>query len=153
MGNILMDQQTLHQLVIYDPETGDFTCKFTGNVVGYKIDRYTKIDLLGIKYWAHRLAWLYMTGDWPDQTDHIDGNGQNNRWINLRNCSRAQNLANADKRIRGIEAHGRKYRARLMVNRKRIELGSFDSFEDAVEAYDEALKRYHGQFARCNRPE
>lgn len=147
-----MDQQLLRSLVLYDPETGDFTNRFTGNVIGYHTGRYKKIDLLKVKYWAHRLAWLYMVGDWPDQIDHIDGDGTNNRWVNLRNCSRSQNLANADKRVRGIEAHGQKYRARLMVNRKRIELGSFDTFEEAKQVYDMALSRYHGEFARCNRP-
>jgi len=77
------------------------------------------IGLLGKRYYAHRLAWLYVYGVWPDgDTDHINRNKHDNRIANLRSCSRSENMLNVDyDEIYGADRenrrlHGRKNRAK-----------------------------------------
>ena len=68
---LTLTQETLKRLIEYDPETGIFTKE--GNVIGCFSDTYTRIMILGKRYKAGRLAWFYMTGEWPEQIDHING--------------------------------------------------------------------------------
>ena len=99
----------------YDPDTGVFrwlprdpppvaswNSRYAGKVAGRlnapKLGRpaYRKIRLHDREYKAHRLAWVYMTGRWPrEDIDHVDGDPLNNRFGNLREASRGQNLRNA----------------------------------------------------------
>lgn len=55
---------------------------------------YMRLCLNGNAQLVHRVVWLYVYGEWPDQIDHIDGNGLNNRISNLRNVTKAQNNKN-----------------------------------------------------------
>jgi hypothetical protein len=104
----------------------------------------------------HRL----ILGDPQGDTDHANGNGLDNRRCNLRACSRSQNAKNQRPRNRpdktshfkGVgwyKPYG-KWRAKIMVDYRTIHLGYFASEEDAARAYDEAARKYHGQFARLN---
>jgi len=91
-------------LLDYNPDTGLFTrikkIKYakheTGSVAGCKSGNgYIIINLLGVNYQAHRLAFLYMIGRMPKQcVDHINGNGEDNRWCNLREATRRENNLN-----------------------------------------------------------
>jgi len=95
-------QERLHQLFVYDEQTGIFTrrisrrCAKAGSVAGCRsTDGYWQISISGSVYRAHRLAWLYAHGTWPtNQIDHIDGNRLNNRITNLRDVPQSTNMLN-----------------------------------------------------------
>ena len=152
--------QRVRELLHYDPETGVFTGlkKKTGRpgksgMFG-SIDPggYHRVSIDCKKYWAHRVAFLYMTGEWPkNDVDHIDGNPANNRWANLRDVSTATNVQNVKRASKnnksgflGVEAtkDGTFY-ARIMSNRVRVNLGHYSTPEAAHEAYLNAKRRLH----------
>lgn len=97
----------------------------------------------------------------PDtDVDHKDGNGLNNQRYNLRECIHIKNSANRSKNINNISGYkgvywnekAKKWHAQIMVSYKRIHLGLFQNPGDAARAYDEAAKKYFGEFARFNFP-
>ena len=98
----MIDQAKLKEAVVYDPETGLFTWAKNvprhakaGDAAGGKRHRYWRISIGNKLYSGHQLAWLYMTGVWPDHMiDHRDGDGCNNRWANLRAATPGQNTMN-----------------------------------------------------------
>lgn len=105
----------------------------------------------GKLYLAHRLAWLYVTGEWPTQhIDHRDGNPSNNAFANLRDVApliNAQNIrrARVDSSIGliGVGRSGSKFRADIQANRKTRYLGTFDTAEAAHQAYLSAKRELH----------
>lgn len=115
-----LTQESLKELLHYNPLTGEFTwkersskwmedernrrswnAKFAGKPAGTLFTKsktgYQSIELciFNKKYRAHRLAWLYMTGHLPEQQiDHIDQDARNNKWVNLREASFRDNSRN-----------------------------------------------------------
>lgn len=152
-----MNQDTLKEVLHYDPSTGHFTWKVQhrnikiGQIAGATDTTrggYRRIRVLGRHYSAHKLAWLYMTGYYPSNTiDHIDGNTDNNAWHNLREVTVTENMHNLKKYknnttgIAGISYRSDtgKYRARIGVDGKNINLGSYETLEEASAARDAAL--------------
>jgi hypothetical protein len=158
--------ERLRNLLHYDPHTGQFTwlAKARGGVtVGYVTGYRSKrgdivITVDYVQRKAHRLAWLYMTGEWPkEDIDHKNGNSADNRWVNLREATVSQNLAN--QRIRSNNTSGfkgvtwdkakRKWAAQIRVKGRHIHIGRFASAEEAHSAYCDAAKRHFGEFARA----
>lgn len=95
----------------------------------------------------------------PDlMVDHINGNGLDNRKENLRLCTATQNQRNRDKTkqnksgYKGVSFHQekRKFIAQIQVNEISIYIGQYDDAKEAAKAYDEAAKKYFGEFARTN---
>ena len=99
----MLTQAELKQLLIYDPVTGVFINRVTRNsqaLIGNEAgtnhpDGYRHMKINHKCYLAHRLAWLYVHGEWPDgQIDHINGNRKDNRIENLRLVCNKQNSEN-----------------------------------------------------------
>lgn len=96
----MITQQRLKELFKYLPETGEFirlidiANQKAGSVAGYERDGYLVIGIDSTKEYAHRLAFLYMEGYMPEEVDHKDRDGLNNRWDNLRKSTSKQNKQN-----------------------------------------------------------
>ena len=97
-GNEILTQESLLERFSYNPVTGTVwndrgaTVGYLSDVGGYKRMR---LHVDGKNYVMARLIWLMMTGEWPKgEIDHIDGNPLNNRWDNLRDVSKTENLRN-----------------------------------------------------------
>jgi len=157
MADAILTQKQLKEVLFYDAETGIFTRRVNslnnkniGDTAGSVQNGYVKIRVLGKMYRAHRLAWLYMTGAFPAKLiDHINGIGTDNRFSNLRNVSQSVNMqnvrnarANSNTGILGVKQSGSKYTARIVVDKKRHYLGTFDNAKLAHDAYI-AYKRLH----------
>ena len=150
--------ERLRELFHYDPETGLFTRKVLcgrhkpGTIAGTPWDGRVRIQVDGKLYLAHRLAWLHQTGFWPlDQLDHMDGDGANNRFSNLRECSNRQNMQNTGRYrtntsgLIGVSwcKAKKKWQAGITVNYRRIALGMFDTPEEAHQEYLKAKRGLH----------
>jgi len=101
--------------------------------------------------WMHRII---MGDNHGMDIDHINGNGLDNRKINLRFCTRSQNNQNQrmrNKKFKGFSKRDNTYQARITVSGKRIYIGSYRSQIGAALAYNIAAKLYFGDFARLNR--
>lgn len=137
-------------LLSYDQETGEFRRLVrtsmrirVGDVAGCGNGRgYILIRLKNKLYRAHRLAWLYVYGQWPNiELDHIDGNRSNNAIANLREASHAENMQNlAMKRTNksgavGVRRARGRWKAEISINGKNKCIGTFDTIEEARSAY------------------
>lgn len=158
--------ERLRELLSYDPETGTFRWNVTrggtgraGSVAGC-IDEttgYRRICIDGRRYYAHRLAWFYMTGEWPvEEIDHRNTVRGDDRWENLREASHAGNRQNSGKRrtntsgLKGVSWHAgaSKWMAKIQVNGRQVYLGLFTNIDAAAAAYTTASERLHGEFGR-----
>jgi len=160
----MVTAEELRNLLSYNVATGDFYWLRTNSNRAQKGAKAGGCDKLGRRvvrinrrgYFAHRLAWLWMTGEWPSEViDHKDGNPSNNSWSNLREATQAQNLANSrPKRInllgvKGVRYQCGKYEANITIDGKQVYLGRYRTVEEAQRAYMIAAVRRHGEFARA----
>jgi len=163
----MITQELLKELFDYDLETGWFFNKVQRGVRGpigepagnYDKDGYIVISIDRKKYRAHRLVWLYMTGEWPEaEIDHKDGVPWNNRWDNLREATRSDNITNSNRALgesgfRGVKFDQctRTWRARIGYGYQRQYLGTYSTAEEAYQAYLVAAEAVHGGFALHHR--
>lgn len=158
----MIRQERLKELLHYCPETGAFTRLIKtsnrikiGSVAGYaRPGCRLVISVDGKLYHAHRLAWFWMTGEWPkDQINHINGVRDDNRWDNLREATRSQNQqnrkvnSNNKSGYMGVSWQRRagKWVAHIKIAGCNRYLGLFTTPEDAHAAYL-AAKAEHHQF-------
>jgi hypothetical protein len=168
-------QELLKELLHYHPDTGVFTWKerdkktfgtgnfnslFAGKVAGHMDPYgYLVIRIFEKAFKAHRLAILYVTGSMPsNETDHIDGNGANNEYKNLRCVTSEINAKNRKIRsdnksgVQGVSwrESSNKWVARININKKRVHIGNFDSLEEAVKARNKLMLEngYHDNHGR-----
>ena len=146
----------------YDPNTGVFTwvnCnkhhsektgRLAGTVGTSKGKAYASIGYNGNVYRSHRLAWFLTHGYFPEMIDHINGNSLDNRLCNLRECTSSQNNQNhqGHKKTTSFPPGVRrtvsnKFEARIRVNNKAIQLGTFVTEKEAAEAYLTARRELH----------
>lgn len=171
MAKNLPEIGKLKEQIAYSPKDGTFVwnegyggrgARFSGKIAGNldPSNGYVKISMSGVFYKAHRLAWLYMTGSEPlGEIDHINGNKSDNRFCNLRDCSKSDNSKNAglSKRnksgFRGVTKHtGReKWIASICINGKNKHLGVFDSPSEAGEVAELARYLHYGEFSGNDR--
>lgn len=154
----------LHELLHYSPETGIFTWKMNrgavavgseaGTIMKFKNCSYRYI-MIDFKYHrAHRLAWFYVHGSWPkNHLDHINNIGTDNRIVNLREATTAENSQAPNRTMDPRNTSGfpgvsrkagrSKWNASIQVNSKRLYLGTFETAEEASTAYQVAKRRLH----------
>lgn len=146
-------QEYLKSILRYDPESGLLFRKKDGSIAGGetkdKSNTYIRLRIKGYKYRAHRLAFLYMTGEIPrSQIDHINGNGKDNRWDNLRIVDNIQNAKNQktpknnSSGIMGVHKHYDSWIASITADKKRIYLGRYADFFEACCARKSAANKY-----------
>ena len=157
--------ERLKEVLRYEPERGVFFWnrppknhpRLQEYVAGGISSGYVMIKIDGRKYKAHRLAWLYTHGEWPNgDLDHINGCPLDNRMKNLRVATNPQNQANrlrernkaTPKGVRRLPSGN--FQARISVNKKQILLGIFNSPSEAQSAYIEAAEKFYGEFARAS---
>jgi hypothetical protein len=152
----------VRELLDYNALTGEFRwlsprrpgdkpfCKAgTVDAQGYGV-----IKLNGIHYKAHRLAWLVVTGAWPQgQIDHIDGNRRNNAFSNLRDVDAATNAQNTRRarrdnkssRFLGVswDKQYKRWSASISKHGRQVRLGRFTSEDEAAQAYIAAKRLLH----------
>ena len=151
----------LRKRMHYDPATGLFTRILTtgsGSIAGSEpgtVDAhgYRVIRIGARVYKAHRLAWLYMTGNLPEsEIDHIDGVRGNNTWKNLREVDRSTNMRNrrhasagGTSKLLGVSwnKQKRKYIAQIKTNDGVKYLGQFDSEVEAHSIYVLSKQKFH----------
>ena len=134
-----LTQEELKEWLDYNPETGAFSRKkYASKKYGCgTIDEhgYMQISVKHKVYRAHRLAWLWVYGKFPEKIiDHINGNKLDNRICNLRDVCKSVNGLNVNK-YKGFHKHQNKFRSRIKVFGKTIDLGVFDTPEQARNAY------------------
>lgn len=158
---IPLTADALREHLLYDPDTGIFTRKasygkwLSGSIAG-SLDSmgYIKISVDHYVTRAHRLAWLYVYGKWPEfEIDHINRIRHDNRIVNLRDVNRATNTHNTQV-SRGKTGYlgvskmrNGKFRARITktINGKVTDfhVGTFTNPEDAHKAYILKKRQIH----------
>lgn len=165
-------QDQLKSILEYNPDTGVFTWKkrsesdwdrvalfnsrFAGKEAGSRCSSggkyYLRINSVFARFpWhAHRLAFIYMTGKMPQHVDHINGNGCDNRWCNLRWSDKRDNARNVRKSKNNTSGHTGVgwnkrqscWRAYIKIDQKMISLGNHSTIESAIEARHKADIKY-----------
>lgn len=160
----LPSQARLKELLDYDPQAGVLVWKYhqrRTDYVGKPAGNTTPKGRLSVcidyeNYLVHRIIWMWMTGNDPGemQVDHIDRNPLNNCWDNLRLATHSQNQMNSKGKSRsglpkGVQKQslGRNFTARIRKDGEVYYLGSFETAEEAHQAYCEASDALHGNFA------
>ena len=151
----MLTQARLKEVLHYDPETGAFTwlqCPpgraRVGAQAAVNVDTngYRRVQVEGVRYRAHRLAWLYVTGRFPaEEIDHINRDPSDNRIANLREVTRKQNNENKKYRRkenlpRGVYRWGSKFEAAIRHSSQFIRLGVYETPNDAAHVYEAARR-------------
>lgn len=153
-----LTRERLLELIDYNPITGVFTTRVprgnltVGDTIGWDSGKgYQRVLIDGERYMLHNLAFLYMTGQHPEELiDHKDMDTSNNRWANLRESSHSQNAMN--KPLRSDNTTGSKgvsltRSGSFMVRVGKKSYGCFKNLEEASLVAVEVRSRLHGEFA------
>lgn len=173
MKDNLLTQEIVRELIDYDKETGVARWKVRNSkwwVDGYRTAQgaannwnsiyagkeisstttggYIQVYVLGKNYYLHRIIFLWVTGEWPNFVDHINGNRGDNRWENLRSVDKIDNSRNIIRPktnksgcVGVINVKG-KWQARIYIADKNIYLGSYETKEEAIKRRKDAERHY-----------
>jgi len=161
-----MPHEELIAALDYDRETGlwrwryrpdrdqSWNTRYANTEAGVlRPDGYRYIRLNGERCLGSRLAWFFVTGEWPSgEIDHANGNPSDDRWQNLRQATRTQQCGNSRRSrrnasgLKGVWFHKQKGRFTAQCDHKH--LGLFDTAEQAHAAYLAAARVKFGEFAR-----
>ena len=155
----MLTRQRLKEVLRYEPRSGKFYWRVSlgpraqeGNEAGYTASTgYIVIGVDGERYLAHRLAVLYRTGKWPkDETDHRNRKRHDNRWTNLREATRRQNIRNqiarAPSGLKNIYKARNRWRVLLNVDGKLKSFGSFSNLRAAKLVRNMWVKQHYEGF-------
>lgn len=165
----MINRAYLTKYFTYSPDSGEFhrvilrdgwgnETPIVKRVGTLRSDGYLEMSIDGHVYKNHRLAFLYMIGEWPNHVDHVNGVRSDNRWSNLRDVDRRENMKN--KCIGSNNTSGTlgvtwfpqtgQWRVRINANGDRVSLGLFDTLDEAVAARKgaERLLGYHSNHGR-----
>lgn len=178
MKQNVITADSLRSLLDYNPNTGDFwwrarsltsqrengwNSRHAGTLAStHKVKQgyiIIGITIAGkrIFYLAHRLAWLYVYGEWPTlDLDHINGDPADNRICNLREATDSQNKANIKapsnntSGVKGVyfDKEAKKWRDAYGKGMRTFSVGTFETIEEAAKARREAFDREYGGFAK-----
>ena len=155
-----IDSTRLKDFLTYDPKSGQFYWKINrgyhikvGDVAGcLHHNGYIVISIEKQQHQAHRLAWLYVYGEYPKHyIDHINGIRSDNKIQNLRDATQAENCQNL-KKPRGQSGflgvsidtfRKNRWKSSIKLNGKNIHLGWFKTPEEASQAYIQAKRQFH----------
>lgn len=172
----MLTAERLREVLYYDLSSGEFRWRVStgprahvGAIAGFTLDRNNcsdsrhrrvcrviKVD--GGRYYASRLAWLYVHGVWPTHhVDHKNVNPMDDSFDNLRDATRHQNQGNlrlnrrSTSGCKGVSWSTRagRWRAYIQVGNVYRHLGYFDDVENASQAYITAAVKAFGEFARA----
>lgn len=162
----IITQHRLKELLRYDADTGHFHWNANrrggvkaGDIAGCGHAHHGRVRWQIVidrkHYKAHQLAWLYMTGDWPNTIDHINGDPSDNRFCNLRIATPAQNMANSlhpkgGTGVRGVSFYKNGYMAQLSHKNRSHYIGRFKTLEEAKDAWNAAAVRLRGEFVKLD---
>lgn len=154
-----MTQARLKEVLTYCPDGGEFVWlvatsnRVKAGAIAGSVDSHgrRKITVDGLRNEAHRLAFLYMVGDWPpEEVDHINGDPLDNRWVNLRAVDRVTNQENlrrprADNKTGylGVVPSGKRFSAQIQARGKTKCLGTYATPQEAHAAYLAAKRELH----------
>jgi len=152
--NITYDR--LKQVLYFDEELGRFFWneKIRGIKIGdqagsFDAHGYGQIRIDGKIYKEHHLVWFYKTGNWPKcQIDHCNHDRRDNRFSNLRECDNLGNHCNRPMQRNntsgfvGVSFEKNRYAAYITLKGKKINLGRFESIDDAASARKVANELY-----------
>ena len=153
----MLSQERLKELYDYDLETGILTSKRHGKPVG---SPDTKGQGLRTRFGRiHRLIYVWMTGEdlGDDVIDHINGDPFDNRWKNLRRCTKAQNQMNRkvnENNTSGMKGvcwawRQMKWQAQIGYMGVVHYLGQYDTADEAYDVYLEEAEKCFGEYMRA----
>jgi len=159
----LLTRDRLKEVLVYFPTTGRFRWRVRQGLMSpgreagtASPEGYHSIQVDGVRYLSHRLAWLYVYGEHPTgEIDHLNRKRTDNRIVNLDQRPHPQNMWNASTRnpsgFTGVYRQGAKWKAEITTNGKKYYLGSYDTKDQAAAAYRCAARLLRARFTRNSR--
>lgn len=148
----MLTAERAREVLAYREEDGALTWLSNGKAAGtLRQDGYIQVSIDRRLYRAHRVAWLMVTGAWPEfEIDHRNMMRSDNSWANLRDVNHATNKQNerlprggGSSGLLGVTRFRGRFKAQIKRGGKSLHLGMFDTAELAHCAYVSAKRRLH----------